>query len=71
MGRLDRLEVENFKSYNGRHTIGPFRSFSAIIGPNGSGRIPHEPSQNQDEFWLLLWLPVVSCFPPLSQANPT
>lgn len=37
MGRLDRLEVENFKSYGGKHVIGPFRSFTAIIGPNGSG----------------------------------
>lgn len=37
MGRLDRLEVENFKSYSGRHTVGPFRHFTAIIGPNGAG----------------------------------
>lgn len=40
MGRLDRLEVENFKSYSGRHTIGPFRNFTAIIGPNGAGARP-------------------------------
>jgi hypothetical protein len=35
--RLDRIEVHNFKSYQGRQTIGPFSSFTAIIGPNGSG----------------------------------
>ena len=38
MGRLLRLELENFKSYNGRSTIGPFHRFTAIIGPNGSGK---------------------------------
>ncbi|KAK8812350.1 hypothetical protein WA158_007584 [Blastocystis sp. Blastoise] len=38
MGRLDRLEVENFKSYAGKQTIGPFKSFSCIIGPNGTGK---------------------------------
>lgn len=34
--RLDRLELENFKSYSGRHTV-PFTNFTAIIGPNGAG----------------------------------
>ena len=38
-GHLKELEIENFKSYEGKHTIGPFRSFTAIIGPNGSGAI--------------------------------
>ena len=39
MGRIDRLEVENFKSYAGRQVIGPFQeSFSAVIGPNGAGK---------------------------------
>jgi len=38
VGRIDRIVVENFKSYKGRQTIGPFKSFTAIIGPNGSGK---------------------------------
>nr|QIC49988.1 structural maintenance of chromosomes protein 1 [Actinia equina] len=38
MGYLERLELENFKSYKGRHTIGPFMRFTAIIGPNGCGK---------------------------------
>ncbi|KAI9263440.1 RecF/RecN/SMC [Phascolomyces articulosus] len=38
MGRLVRLEVENFKSYKGQQTIGPFHKFTSIIGPNGSGK---------------------------------
>ena len=36
-GRLVSLEVENFKSYRGLHSIGPFHDFTAVIGPNGSG----------------------------------
>jgi len=35
--RIDRLELENFKSYRGHQVIGPFRSFASIIGPNGAG----------------------------------
>jgi structural maintenance of chromosome 1 len=38
VGRIDRLEVENFKSYKGHQQIGPFKNFTAIIGPNGSGK---------------------------------
>ncbi|RHZ63251.1 hypothetical protein Glove_330g45 [Diversispora epigaea] len=38
MGRLDRLELENFKSYKGRQTIGPFHNFTSVIGPNGAGK---------------------------------
>lgn len=38
MGRLHRLELENFKSYVGLQIIGPFENFSAIVGPNGSGK---------------------------------
>jgi len=34
---LHHLVVENFKSYLGRQLIGPFKQFSAIIGPNGAG----------------------------------
>lgn len=37
-GRIHRLEVENFKSYKGAQTIGPFYDFTAIIGPNGAGK---------------------------------
>eukprot|EP01062_Namystynia_karyoxenos_P055779 TRINITY_DN46822_c0_g1_i1.p1 TRINITY_DN46822_c0_g1~~TRINITY_DN46822_c0_g1_i1.p1 ORF type:complete len:1349 (+),score=656.86 TRINITY_DN46822_c0_g1_i1:142-4047(+) len=35
---IDRLFVENFKSFKGRHEIGPFTDFSCIVGPNGSGK---------------------------------
>ncbi|CAG8495652.1 5119_t:CDS:10 [Dentiscutata erythropus] len=38
MGRLDRLELENFKSYKGHQTIGPFHNFTSVIGPNGAGK---------------------------------
>lgn len=38
MGRLKHLEVENFKSYHGKHFIGPFDDFTCVIGPNGSGK---------------------------------
>ena len=38
-GALRYIELENFKSYRGNLTIGPFKdSFNAIIGPNGSGK---------------------------------
>lgn len=37
-GRIDRIEVENFKSYKGKHQIGPFKSFTSVVGPNGSGK---------------------------------
>lgn len=39
MGRLDRLELDNFKSYNGKRVIGPFADFTSIIGPNGAGTL--------------------------------
>ena len=35
-GYLESIEVENFKSYRGKILI-PFKRFTAIIGPNGSG----------------------------------
>mmetsp|Transcript_3027 Transcript_3027/g.4618 ORF Transcript_3027/g.4618 Transcript_3027/m.4618 type:complete len:1350 (+) Transcript_3027:171-4220(+) len=38
MGRLRRLELENFKSYLGVQIIGPFDDFTAVIGPNGAGK---------------------------------
>ena len=37
MGFLKRLELTNFKSYKGHQVVGPFKKFTAIIGPNGSG----------------------------------
>ncbi|KAL0561481.1 hypothetical protein IC582_001909 [Cucumis melo] len=37
-GKILRLELENFKSYKGHQTIGPFYDFTAIIGPNGAGK---------------------------------
>jgi len=36
--RIEKLVVDNFKSYSGRHEIGPFDKFTCIIGPNGSGK---------------------------------
>ncbi|KAI9209027.1 RecF/RecN/SMC [Polychytrium aggregatum] len=38
MGRLVRIDLENFKSYRGKQTIGPFSSFTSVIGPNGAGK---------------------------------
>lgn len=37
-GRIDRIEVTDFKSYRGCNVIGPFQNFTAVIGPNGSGK---------------------------------
>ena len=37
-GYLERLELENFKSYKGIKVVGPLRKFTAIIGPNGAGK---------------------------------
>ena len=36
-GYLEQIEIENFKSYRGELKI-PFKRFTAIIGPNGSGK---------------------------------
>ncbi|KAL7862605.1 hypothetical protein SRHO_G00115890 [Serrasalmus rhombeus] len=38
MGYLKQLDVENFKSWRGKQTIGPFKRFNCIIGTNGSGK---------------------------------
>ncbi len=36
---VHKIHLENFKSYAGKVTIGPFHpSFTCIIGPNGSGK---------------------------------
>ena len=39
-GRIDRLELVNWKSYGGRQVIGPFSDFTSVIGPNGAGVLP-------------------------------
>jgi hypothetical protein len=36
-GHIVSLVIDNFKSWGGRHVVGPFKTFTAIIGPNGSG----------------------------------
>ncbi|XP_026193760.1 structural maintenance of chromosomes protein 1A [Cyclospora cayetanensis] len=35
---LEYVVLENFKSYSGRHVLGPLQSSVAIIGANGSGK---------------------------------
>mmetsp|Transcript_25360 Transcript_25360/g.48677 ORF Transcript_25360/g.48677 Transcript_25360/m.48677 type:complete len:1374 (+) Transcript_25360:115-4236(+) len=36
---ITKMVLENFKSYAGTKTIGPFhKCFSAVVGPNGSGK---------------------------------
>lgn len=36
---ITEIEAENFKSYAGKKSLGPFhKSFTGIIGPNGSGK---------------------------------
>eukprot|EP00566_Odontella_aurita_P000503 CAMPEP_0113557096 /NCGR_PEP_ID=MMETSP0015_2-20120614/17604_1 /TAXON_ID=2838 /ORGANISM="Odontella" /LENGTH=374 /DNA_ID=CAMNT_0000458489 /DNA_START=554 /DNA_END=1675 /DNA_ORIENTATION=- /assembly_acc=CAM_ASM_000160 len=35
---VTHMELENFKSYAGLQTIGPFHDFTCVIGPNGSGK---------------------------------
>lgn len=36
---ISKMELENFKSYAGVQSIGPFhKCFSSIVGPNGSGK---------------------------------
>jgi structural maintenance of chromosome 1 len=36
--KLHRLELNNFKSYQGKVVVGPFQDFTCIVGPNGSGK---------------------------------
>lgn len=48
-GLLERLVLENFKSYKGKHIIGPFTHFTAIIGPNGCGMY----NLNEKKFLIL------------------
>ena len=36
---IERMRLENFKSYAGVQEIGPFdKCFTAVVGPNGSGK---------------------------------
>ncbi|KAH8054719.1 hypothetical protein JL722_8666 [Aureococcus anophagefferens] len=36
---IEKMVLENFKSYGGQREIGPFhKRFSSIVGPNGSGK---------------------------------
>ncbi|KAH7648628.1 hypothetical protein FG379_002098 [Cryptosporidium bovis] len=38
-GYIKELLIDNFKSYKGRHVIGPFsENLTCIVGPNGSGK---------------------------------
>ncbi len=36
--KLYKINVENFKSFEGKHEIGYFQNFSVVMGPNGSGK---------------------------------
>jgi len=38
MGRVHEIVLDNFKSYQGRVQVGPFRKFTCVIGPNGAGK---------------------------------
>lgn len=57
MGYLERLELENFKSYKGSHTIGPFTRFTAIIGPNGCGKMDGRAIEKTWELFIALLFP--------------
>lgn len=35
---LVSIELNNFKSFEGSHIVGPFTSFTGIVGPNGGGK---------------------------------
>ncbi|EZG79520.1 putative structural maintenance of chromosomes protein [Gregarina niphandrodes] len=36
--RLDTVVITDFKSFGGRHVLGPFQSFNCVVGLNGSGK---------------------------------
>ncbi|KPI83197.1 putative structural maintenance of chromosome (SMC) family protein [Leptomonas seymouri] len=38
LSKIHRVELDNFKSYYGKASIGPFKDFSCIVGPNGAGK---------------------------------
>ena len=37
-GKITELVVYNFKSFAGKHVVGPFLEFTAVVGPNGGGK---------------------------------
>uniref|UniRef100_A0A670IE08 Uncharacterized protein n=1 Tax=Podarcis muralis TaxID=64176 RepID=A0A670IE08_PODMU len=50
MGYLQLLMVENFKSWQGKQCIGPFKKFTCVICPNGSGNISLQ-HQSPQQTW--------------------
>lgn len=46
-GRVDRLEICNFKSYGGKTVLGPFLDFTAVVGPNGAGTGDRTPTPSR------------------------
>ncbi|EGR32947.1 smc c-terminal domain protein [Ichthyophthirius multifiliis] len=36
--QIHYLELTDFKSFRGKHQVGPFENLTAIIGPNGCGK---------------------------------
>lgn len=38
LSKVHRVELDNFKSYYGKASIGPFKDFTCIVGPNGAGK---------------------------------
>jgi structural maintenance of chromosome 1 len=52
--KLISIELNNFKSFLGKHVIGPFSDMSAIIGPNGGGK-----SNLVDALAFALCLPLI------------
>mmetsp|Transcript_66702 Transcript_66702/g.171781 ORF Transcript_66702/g.171781 Transcript_66702/m.171781 type:complete len:1221 (+) Transcript_66702:79-3741(+) len=37
-GGVHEVVLENFKSYDGRVVVGPFKKFTCVVGPNGAGK---------------------------------
>ncbi|KAL8272085.1 hypothetical protein Esti_004020 [Eimeria stiedai] len=48
---LEYVVLENFKSYRGRHVIGPLQSSVAIIGANGSGKFTSKTRDASVSLW--------------------
>ena len=51
--KLDRVLVRNFKSYAGDQEIGPFSTFSSIVGPNGAGLMRLSPEFSRSRLIFL------------------
>nr|CAD7400645.1 unnamed protein product [Timema poppensis] len=72
---LTHIEVENFKSYKGCLTIGPLKSFTAVIGPNGSGKITvfvefYGGILKLRSIWLLVKMCIFNlCLTPFGKSN--